>query len=510
MIARESPAARLGPSSAAIFLGFSALVFYQLLIQSYPVVYWGDAHIRLALRDQLLVGHWLPLIQGVVFGVSKISTGLVVLRGALSLIALGSLGGMYRLAGRLFSPAVGLIAAALLATNLMFAALATVPYPDVLFAGLIFIALECLDEPDSPRRRAAGLIALNLACLARYEGWMLAGMFIVESAVGSFRSKPWRAAVLQTLKTTLSCSLAPLAWLAFGVSQAGGPIARLKAVVAFETVSAPQLLDDRLLARLNLDYLGDFAAQYFGLLKWQAHPLILMLAAGGVIGALILGKRRAPHLRILAFLVLDWSLLAFLQPWGFGNLRQPFVLQIFLILYAAFGLERCVHLFFDRLANLTGRSSPPLLRGSLLAIVAAAMTIFSARTAAEFVAGASQEPDFSVPAAAGAWLMPRLAQDDAVLVLSDDTFQAYALAAYIPIPFDRILEDRFDNELISSLRSPSGLIYVVALYKSRAGLSKQEGSLLEGLESGRIQAQSHRIGSTRVWVVSDDALVSSR
>jgi hypothetical protein len=234
------------------------------------------------------------------------------------------------------------------------------------------------------------------------------------------------------------------------------------------------------------------------------------LAAGGILAALIMGRRRAPHLRILAFLVLDWSLLAFLQPWGFGNLRQPFVLQVFLILYAAYGLERFLHLLFDRLAAQIKKPNLPVWERLTTFVAVIVVTMASARSAVDFMAVTSHESDFSVPAQAGAWLRMRLTQDDAILVLTDDTFQVYALATYVQLPFDSILDDRLDRQLIHSRLASADLVYVVELYKSKAGLSGEESHLLDELESGRTPAQEYSIGSTRIWIVAKDAPVSSQ
>ena len=65
-------------------LGLTSFTFYEILIYLYPSVYWYDAHVRLGLRDQILLGHWLPLLQAVIVFISNISLDLVVLRSFFS------------------------------------------------------------------------------------------------------------------------------------------------------------------------------------------------------------------------------------------------------------------------------------------------------------------------------------------------------------------------------------------------------------------------------------------
>jgi hypothetical protein len=266
---------------------------------------------------------------------------------------------------------------------------------------------------------------------------------------------------------------------------------------------------------LNPDYIRSFAASYFHLLQWQTGPVIIALGMLGWLMALLEPGRHLAHWRNLAFVILVWVLwLAWFsihvwEPLNFA-LRTAFITEIFLILYAAYGLQRFIHL-------LVGQLSAPMKKARLViwerlatACAVIAILVVSAPSAINFVADTSKASDFSVPAQAGQWLTGRLTRDDAVLVLSDDTFQAYALAAYIPFPFDSVVDDRFDSQLVNSRLAASRMIYVIELYKSRAGLSAVEGNLLAGLESGRTRAQQFPIGSTRVWVVAGDSLLSPR
>jgi len=508
MIGRLS-STHISPTSAAAFLGLAAFVFYQMLIRSYPVVYWGDAHIRLALRDQILLGRWLPLLQILIFTISKFSSDMLILRSCLAILATGALASAYYFASRIFFPSIGLIFVALLGVSPIFVALSIVPYTEILFAGLLFLALSLLEQPRSAGHFYLGVTALNLACLTRYEGWLLAGLLISEEAIRCVKSKAWT----RLLRNMLLYSLAPLSWLAFVALSTVNAEHELKELVDYVVISTGNSPGHTLPAILSPDYLRSFTTSYFHLLQWQTGLVIIALGVLGWLVAWLDPGRRLIHARNLLFVVLVWALwLAWFsihvwEPLNFA-LRTAFIGQIFLILYAGYGLERIIHLLVERLGVLLKASNPVILERLATSSAVIVISVVSARSAINFVAESSQAPDFSVPARAGQWLEARLTRDDAVLVLSDDTFQAYALATYIQLPFDSVLDDRFDSQLIHSRLASAHVIYVVELYESRAGLSDAEGNLLAELESGRTQAEQFRIGSTRVWVVARDALLS--
>jgi hypothetical protein len=511
MIGRLSSVTYLRPAAVAAFLVFAAFVFYHLLIRSFPVVYWGDAHIRLALRDQILLGRWLPLLQILIFIISKFSRDLLVLRGCLAMLAAGTLAGAYYFVNRIFAPTTGLIAIALLGISPIFVALSIVPYTEILFAGLLFLALALLVDPPSSRHFAAGVIALNLASLTRYEGWLLAGLLISEEAILCLRSKEWT----RLIRHVFLYGMAPLSWLSFVIFSAVGAEGELKELMEYMVILTGNSSGHTLPAILNPDYIRSFAASYFHLLKWQTGPVIIALGILGWLMALLEPGRRLAHWRNLAFVILVWVLwLAWFsihvwEPLNFA-LRTAFIAEIFLILYAAYGLERFIHLLAGQLSASMKKASLVIWGRLATSCAVIAILVVTAPSAINFVADTSQASDFSVPARAGEWLGARLTQDDVVVALTDDTFQAYALAAYIQLPFDSVLDNRFDRQFIHSRLTSSHLIYVVELYKSRAGLSVEESSLLRELESGRTPAQEFTIGSSRVWVVARDSLLSSR
>ena len=276
-----------------VILVFLAFHVYIYLARIHPALYWYDTHIRIALRDQIMLGRWLPLPQLLVFTVSKFSGNLLVLREVLAGIAALTLVSIYVLARAAFDPFTGLIAVGFLATNLMFTAMAIVPYPEVMFIGLVFAALTSLEQTSSPRHLALGMLALNLACLARYEGWVLAAIIVIEPTIRTIGKAPWKKLVLHTAKTAAMASIAPVGWLIFGVNIPRGLTARVQAIIGFEQ---GRVNANPLLPIIDPGQIRDFTANFYHLLSWQAGlPIILAGAAGWVVAFWWTSHRVSAH-----------------------------------------------------------------------------------------------------------------------------------------------------------------------------------------------------------------------
>jgi len=496
---REHFGLKFNINSGAFIICCIAFVFYVLIAKEFPVVYWYDSHIRLALRDQILLGHWLPLIQILIVVVSKISTSMFVLRILLALIAGGALVSTYFFARHLFSKQAALIAVLFLATNMMFVALATVPYPEILFICLLFIALNLLDETSSGPHFYAGIVALNLACLTRYEGWLLAGIFIGESFSRSIQTKGWG----RFLRATLVSSVAPLGWLIFGISNSGNLTDRLKSIIAFEIMTDTENVGVHFLSHLNPDYLKAFASNYFHLLNWQAGVWIILLGALGWWYAFQDGEHRAIHWRILGFIILDWLLLALFEPWDFTNLRTAFIGQVFLILYSAYGLQKSIYFITHPFRSYAQIVNIKIWVTTFVVLVLVYNSITAAIT---FVKTTSQQSDFFEPAQVGDWLKSNSPKDGVILSLTDDIFQPYALATYSGLAYNDVLDDRFDSQQINVQLAFAQVVYVVESYRKQEGLSSREISLLHKLNNQTIKAQLFTVGNVRMWRISKNEI----
>ena len=200
--------------------------------------------------------------------------------------------------------------------------------------------------------------------------------------------------------------------------------------------------------------------------------------------------------------MLDWLLITLWRPWPYDELRQTFLAQVFLIFYAAHGVVMVVHIVFKWLSSLPGKM--PLLRWQYWAAAALALviTMNAVPKSAAFVADSSHVPDFAIPQQIGTWLASRLQPNDAIWVLSDDVFPAYAIATYTGRPFAGILDHRLDAQSIESSVRSANHVYILELFKTRSALSDDDERILGALESGQISAQVLTIAGTKIWITS--------
>jgi hypothetical protein len=441
-------------------------------------------------------------MQALVYVVMQSGGGLLLLRGILSLIGSGVLFCAYFFASRLFSPAAGLIALTLLGSNLMFAALTTVPYSEILFIGLVFLTLAFSvnsHNPDSLRR----IPAVNLACLTRYEGWLLAGLLVIEEGARYLKHKPI-ADLAPSIYRIALLVLAPAGWLVFVVSEPGGLFGRLESILNFTTGLPVTSLFDRFISRLNGGYIVEFAGNFIHLLRWQASLGILLFGLFGWIRTFMSSLHRYLHVRILVFLILDLLLIAFWGPWDFSTLRQVFLWEVFIVLYAAHGIEQSIQLLLNTYVSTSGRTNGAFSNRWILTGMLVFLIVLYLPPAVRFVSSTSQEPEYSIPAKFGSWLGGRLNEDDAILALTDDPFQINALATYISLSPDAILDDRLDVQYVHSRLDAAQQVYVVPLYEHRDGLSSSEARLLEQLELQQIPASGVTVAGRELWICSGE------
>jgi len=99
-----------------------------------------------------------------------------------------------------------------------------------------------------------------------------------------------------------------------------------------------------------------------------------------------------------------------------------------------------------------------------------------------------------------------LTLSDGILLLTDDLFQPYALAAYAQVPFERVLDDRLDPQLIQDSLDKVLVVYIIELYRSQENLSQPEKNLLADLKTGNIPSKRILVGQTYVWIVQANEL----
>jgi hypothetical protein len=137
------------------------------IIFSNPIIFGGDPLNRLLHRDKFVMGHQLPMLQVLIFAVTKISPDPALVRYLVAFIG-GMAGvGFYWVVTDLFGEKWALPAALLFVSNPFFLAQSTVPYQEgLMLAGLLFAFHFFYTE-----RWLFSSLFLAMACLTRYEAW---------------------------------------------------------------------------------------------------------------------------------------------------------------------------------------------------------------------------------------------------------------------------------------------------------------------------------------------------
>ncbi len=335
----------LGRRWTPVITGLSCLLilsYYTTLINTYPGPYWHDAHIRWALRGELLLGPWLPVTQFLVNLAAAIKPEIHFLRHMFSIIAIACLLSFYHLSAQVFDAATGLMAVILLSFNKMFAALAVAPYPDVTYFGLITLILICLQAPSFSPRFYFGILFINPATLTRYAGWVLPIVLLLNPAINILNKGDWKREAWKLTNILVLSSLIPILWLVVRYGEMGNSFERLNFIYSFLTNFTSANIINGVLERLNPQFIMEFGRQFFHLLILELQPEYLLLGLFGLALSFKDESRRYFHFQVLLILIVDWCLLAFLQPWASGNLRQPFFILSFLIFYSSYAFIRMI------------------------------------------------------------------------------------------------------------------------------------------------------------------------
>ena len=179
------------------------------LILAFPIVYGGDSLLRLVNHDRILISYQLPLLQLLIWIVTRFFTSVFAVR--LLMVAIGAFSAIafYRFTLVFVTPRAAMAGALLFATNPFITAISCVPYQEILLLGCLSYALCFLFQ----NRDLAASVWLGLACLTRFEAWVACPIFM---ATAWRRGRPfWQSALL--------FAWAPLLWLAFrkGLSEPG-------------------------------------------------------------------------------------------------------------------------------------------------------------------------------------------------------------------------------------------------------------------------------------------------
>ncbi len=164
-----SPASSPPPLPAAVapwVAGALAFVAHLIILQVFPYNFAYDGFQRWGARDHILVQSWLPFTQVIIWGVSRFSEDLLLLRLLLSVLASLGMGLWAAFAEKIGGPVAGwsVVAAATFGPFTIWSSTLYLegPFFMLLAAGLLAMAYGRLGWAD---------LLMGTLALVRYEGW---------------------------------------------------------------------------------------------------------------------------------------------------------------------------------------------------------------------------------------------------------------------------------------------------------------------------------------------------
>lgn len=244
-----------------------------LLISLFPMVYGGDSVGRILHKDQILFSVWLPGLQAIVYFITRISDNLYLLRSLMALIATLAGGAFYFFIKKAFDGQTALWSLFFFLFSPIAIYLSLVPYQEMLFVTFSLFGLFFYQEAESKRHMILTSLFLGLACITRYEGWILA--FVMFFFFINRRSQANARSAISIGRRLLSVgSAAGLSAILFGWA----PLLVL-ASGRFSTPEQNPMLISLSASSLSLQY----AAFFFKKLIIWSNPLLFVLVGASIV-----------------------------------------------------------------------------------------------------------------------------------------------------------------------------------------------------------------------------------
>jgi hypothetical protein len=244
-----------------VLLFLLGLIVRLAFIHLYPAVYGGDSVMRMMHTDKILIAYQLPLLQLLLYLANCVSSNPLWVRYLMSL--LGAFAGVafYLLSCTLWGSWVGFASSLFFVFNPLLLVHSIVPYQEILMLLTLCLGLYYLLRSDPNQHLGRASLYLGLACLTRYEAWLITAVAALYYGFSRAR-EPSVIRVGSLLRIGAYFGWAPVLWLVFqrGLSPEG--------TFVLEGVSSSGRF-------YRIPYI-------LGMTLYHAGPLLLFLAVAGL------------------------------------------------------------------------------------------------------------------------------------------------------------------------------------------------------------------------------------
>jgi hypothetical protein len=378
------------------------------LIQSNPVIYHNDAYKRLFHSNTLFIGNWLPVLQGLLYlTVHLMNLDLVVVRYLLATVAALAGGSLYFFVSGCANRTVACLSAVLFSVTPIFLTFSITPYSEGFYYFFLFAALAYSVREERSRAPVDTIclsVLTGLACLTRYEGWILAALLALKWVVARV-GEPTSAGVWRlTAKATAVFGWAPVMWLLFN-QVLEHPVGYLRSTDVSYSVSRIQ------------DFITGATATLPELLGvWS---IIL-----GFTGLTILARRAKARgggrvLLFCAYIVLVEGFVIFFNPYTPANLRRYLNLVVLLIIGTAEGITYIAQRSAEFVKQYSTYRQANLLRIVLVVLITGPIALTSFHQGVKQIARFNEWGGFRIPYDAAKYLRDQAKTGQTVAVLGE-------------------------------------------------------------------------------------------
>ncbi|MCG8607041.1 hypothetical protein MJD09_18915 [bacterium] len=202
----------------SLILGVGLLVRLLLLL-IYSVPYGNDGIGRVYFKETFFFAHWLPLTQILVYLSAKISDSIAPIRMLFAFLGALAPCGFYLFLKDMVSRRVAIFGGLLFSLNSLYMVLSLMPYQDILFLGLFYVAMALLFK--KALRSPIGVFLYGITCLTRYESWFVFPFLVWWRVKLDARNRQAPAGVFKFIKTGMIFGWAPILWVALSWWQFG-------------------------------------------------------------------------------------------------------------------------------------------------------------------------------------------------------------------------------------------------------------------------------------------------
>lgn len=327
---------------------------------------------------------------------------------------------------------------------------------------------------------------INLACLTRYEGWIIILILAGEAAwKAGKQGGGWTSVLREGLKNCAMFGGLPTLWGA-----AGGVAFYFNEAGAFASQGQSSTLQS----------ITDFIV----MLRWQAGDATLIASIVGVWLAYRTVNNRAQMFRLAGLLVVNFPMEILVNP---GNLRQPFLFLTVSLIFASIAIAWLIERASQQVARAWGdpRQMAASVGAAMTGLIGLGVGGAMLHASLSFVHNSANEPYLVEGYQIGSWLSNYREPDEPVFVYATNAERLFQVSTYSGIPRNQLhgLDEagRFYEFLAAISPGDSACAYVAIFDGAAPNPYWPAGAGAHPIPESAISTEVQTVGNANLWKI---------